>query len=63
MQPNHITTGTRRKAARTDTTPLLVSARPRLETYVVRKIIHRGRVSPAHAALIAELIGIGTEGV
>jgi hypothetical protein len=57
------TTRDRRKAARAHTAPLLVSARPRLETYAVRRISLRARVSPAHAVLIAELIGIGREGV
>ena len=59
MQPFNITTGDRRKAARTDTAPLSISARPHHETYRVRKFIHRARVSPAYAALVAELIGIG----
>jgi hypothetical protein len=58
MQPDSITTGDRRKAARVCTTSLLVSARPRLETYAVRRISRQARVSPAQAALIAELLGL-----
>ena len=59
----NITTGDRRKAARTHAAPLLVSARPHLETYAVVRIALRSRVSLAQAALIADLLGIGKEGV
>jgi hypothetical protein len=62
MQPDVIATGDRRKAARTYTAPLLVSAAPRLETYAVRSLMRRARISHSHALLVAELIGIPSLG-
>jgi hypothetical protein len=63
MQPFNITTGDRRKAARTNAAPLLISAVPRLETYAVRALMRRAHVSQAQAALIVELIGLSSGGL
>jgi hypothetical protein len=61
MHHFHTTTGDRRKAARIHFATL-VSAHPCLETYAIRRIALRARISVAQASVIAELIGLAQDG-